>query len=324
VTGHAAIRSRPVQPWPSRPCQVVTQASLPSGSARTRTPEPPRRTSGCRPPPPRPRYAPAPRRAVPIRRSGCGCAAGAARPSAGTRPPGPGRAGRPADLADRSCRARRRSRAPPSRTARMAAMSSASMPISITCTDRVCELPAPLFVVSLNSPATSEIRCASSHVERCHPADLRGLQRQRRPVGAYVHPQVPVRVGHRRRPRGHVGGQRERSGQHLRAELAQDVAPPDAAERVRGLRSVSTPMAEFWNPTGFGASLDTLAPLSFWFPFTASPLPGLPYRGQGGDLGAGWRVCLRRNASSTGAGQSGGHDGHLAGVLAVSTVSPGP
>ena len=41
-------------------------------------------------------------------------------------------------------------------------MSMASIPISITWTDRERGLPTPLVVVSLNSPTTSEIRCASS------------------------------------------------------------------------------------------------------------------------------------------------------------------
>jgi hypothetical protein len=68
-----------------------------------------------------------------------------------------------------------------------------------------------------------------------HPALRRSLQRRDHSVRSHVQPQVSLGAGHRRRPAGHVRGQRKRSGPDLGAQLAQDEPPPQAGDRVRGL-----------------------------------------------------------------------------------------
>ena len=67
------------------------------------------------------------------------------------------------------------------------------------------------------------------------PRRRRALQGQDHPVRAHVQPQVPLGAGHGRRPRGHVGGQRERPGEDLGPQFAQDQPPPEAGDGIRGL-----------------------------------------------------------------------------------------
>jgi len=67
------------------------------------------------------------------------------------------------------------------------------------------------------------------------PAHRRGLKGQDHPVRAHVQPEVPLGSGHHRRPGRDIGRQRERSGEDLRPQFAQNEPPPQAGDGVRGL-----------------------------------------------------------------------------------------
>jgi hypothetical protein len=146
----------------SRPCQVVMQASLPSGSPGPRRRELRRRSASCHPRPGWPGCGPRPRRGEPTRRGGCGCAGDAGCPSAGTRRPGPGRRGRRAGPQAPTGRARRYSRARPSRKDGRRRCPGRSMVISRTWTDRGERPPTPSLVARPSPGATSETRLASA------------------------------------------------------------------------------------------------------------------------------------------------------------------